>query len=51
MISVDIQPFERQLILMMDVVRENIGYMQQTIWIDFMEELEHRFLGTPKMKY
>ena len=26
MISVDIQPFERQLILMMDVVRENVGY-------------------------
>ena len=51
MISVDIQPFERQLILMMDVVRENVGYMQQTIWIDFMEEFKHRFLGTPKMKY
>jgi hypothetical protein len=51
MISVDIQPFERQLNLMMDVVRENVGYTQQTNWIDFMEEFEHRFLGTPKMKY
>jgi hypothetical protein len=51
MISVDIQPFERHLILMMDVVRENVGYTQQTNWIDSMEEFEHRFLGTPKMKY
>ena len=51
MISVDIQPFQRQLILMMDVVRENVGYTQQTNWIDSMVEFEHRFLGTPKMKY
>jgi len=43
MISMDIQPFERQLILMMDVVRENVGLMQQTIWIDFMEELNTGF--------
>ena len=39
MISVDIQPFQRQLILMMDVVRENVGYTQQTNWIDSMEEI------------
>jgi hypothetical protein len=37
------------MILMMDVVREKVGYMQQTILIDIMEELKHRFLGTPKM--
>lgn len=51
MISVDIQPFERQLNLMMDLVRENVGYTQQTNRIDFMEEFEHRLLGTPKIKY
>jgi hypothetical protein len=51
MISVEIQPFERNLILMMEMLRENVGYTEQTNWIDFMEEFEHRFLGTPKMKY
>ena len=43
MISVDIQPFERQLILMMDVVRENVGYTQQTNWIDLWKNLNTGF--------
>ncbi len=43
MISVEIQPFERKLILMMEMLRENVGYTEQTNRIDFMEEFEHRF--------